>query len=199
MENNEKNTDMMEYGAGDGGNADLQPVPEEPEKKKKFSQKVAEFLLSEDYKLVTKDIYDRMILPVAKSLAVDIFKAIIYHGKPQSDGPYTVNEYTRYDRIYEGGSMYGSESKLPSRYRFRDIYYRSPEDAEQVLAALKAMLRRQKVVTIADYYQIAHKTPDPGYYDFGWTDLSSAKVYGVDGKEGRMYAIRFPNVIPMSR
>lgn len=197
MDDKELSTGAVQYDKGAGNDPQLPDISSAPEKKKSLGEKIAGFLASDDFNILSKSIYERKIAPVLQRLAVDIFAEIIYHGKPHNDNNiFSSGPYTDY-QMYSGSSK-GSESQNISRFRFREIYYRTAEDAERVLSVLNSMIRQKGFVTVADYYNVARQTPEYTYYNYGWDRLDGASVYGYNNSRNeRIYGIRFPSVKPM--
>ena len=68
---------------------------------------------------------------------------------------------------------------------------RSREDAERVLEGLDAYLETYDAVPVSAFFELIGITAPYTYHDFGWTNLSDAKVIITENG----YSIRFPKPI----
>lgn len=172
------------------------PVDSQVIQKKSFSKKIASALMSEDYKGIGKNIWRNIVWPATQRILVKSFEAIIYHGKI---GPSSLDDRTDYGSFYDGGggSLRGSESRVISD--FGEIRFRSQQAAERVLDTMYARLRQNKIITVADYYKIAGQTPQYTYYNYGWTNLNSARIFHYTIKGERFWCIRLPEPMYVER
>lgn len=71
---------------------------------------------------------------------------------------------------------------------FKEIIFESRKSAEEVLTRMDELLETYKMVTVADFYDIAGITPS--FFDtrYGWTNLKDAEVVRV--RDG--YKIKLP-------
>ena len=75
------------------------PIESQIVKKKSLSRRIADALMSEDYKLIFKSIYENIVSPAIKKIAVEAFRAFVYRGKTSSS---SYDEYTDYGAFHEG-------------------------------------------------------------------------------------------------
>ena len=163
------------------------PIESKIVKKRSLSKRIADALMSEDYKLIFQSIYQNIISPAIKKIAVEAFRAFVYRGKT-SGGSY--DEYTDYGSYHEGSSIRGSESR--SRPTIGEIQFRSREAAERVLSIMQNKLRKEKVILVADYYKIAGQTPEHTFYNYGWTNLNSSYIFHYNEAGERVWGIHLP-------
>ena len=188
-----------EPGAAENTQLPALPPPEESSvvKKPSLSKRIATALLSEDYPKVLGGIYKSIIDPAIKQLAVEAFKALVYHGKPSNDISPSYG-YTPYESFSGGSEFRGSETYL--RKSFGEIQFRSKESADAVLSRTRAYLQKNGLVCVSDYYQIANHRPEPSYFNYGWTNLNGAFVsHYRDAKLGEVWYINFPEPIYVDR
>lgn len=105
-------------------------------------------------------------------------------------------------RINYGGFFSGGErkerisdvKKPEAQMGFENLCFESKGEAEIVLDNMVEILNSEyKQVTVADFYELAGFTGEFTDYDFGWKDLSGAKVkYSRDG-----YYIDLPRCISL--
>ena len=167
----------------------------EPEKKRSWlSSKLINLLTSDDYKTTFNKIYNTMVIPMMQKLAVDAFRMLVYQGKSSND---IQGSYTPYDSYSDGlfRSSGGGSETYPSQ-PFKDIPFRTRAEAEAVLRALIDKLRKDRIISVADYYTMANVAPAPSYYNHGWSTLNGARVYGYRDAKGRdVWSISFPRTI----
>lgn len=171
------------------------PIESQIMQKKSISKKIASFLMSEDYNAIFKNIYQSIIEPAIKKLAVDAFRAFVYRGSSKGGG---YDEYTDYQSYHDGGSSVRGSEMRP-RQDFGEISFRSRESAERVLDIMRNKLRKDKLVYVADYYRISGQTPQHTYYNYGWTNLNSAYIYHYSVKGERLWAIHLPEPMYVDR
>ena len=101
--------------------------------------------------------------------------------------------YVEYSaRAAQPGSRSRSQQNQPHVSTDLESYaLRTREDAERVLEGLDAYLETYDAVPVSAFFELIGITAPHTYYDFGWTNLSSAKV--VTNENG--YSIRFPKPI----
>lgn len=163
------------------------PIESQIVKKKSLSRRIADALMSEDYKLIFRSIYDNIVSPAIKKVAVEAFRSFVYRGKT-SGGSY--DEYTDYGSFHDGGSRGGSEARMkPS---IGEIMFRSEDAAERCLAIMHNKLKKENLILVADYYKIAGQTPSHTHYDYGWTNLNSAYIYRYRNNGERVWGIHLP-------
>lgn len=78
-------------------------------------------------------------------------------------------------------------------YDYDELEFETKDDATDVLDNLIALLRGEKVVSVADLYGLAGTKMRPVDEDWGWTDLRGAYVH----RSGRVWMIRLPRPCPI--
>lgn len=164
------------------------PIESQVVKKKSLSRKIADALMSDDYKMIFHHIYENIVSPAMKKIAVEAFRAFVYRGKTSGGGGY--DEYTDYGSFHGGGGSFSDESR--SRPSVGEIMFRSQESADRVLGIMRNKLRKEGVILVADYYKIAGQTPEHTYYNYGWTNLNSSYIYHYSNKGERVWGIHLP-------
>lgn len=80
------------------------------------------------------------------------------------------------------------EKTIEESERDNEIIFDSYEDAEHVLGELVNLLEKYRVIRVSDLYDICELTNNHINYQYGWTDLSEAKVI----KDNLGYKIQLP-------
>lgn len=163
------------------------PIESQIVKKKGLSRRIADALMSEDYKLIFKSIYENIVSPAIKKIAVEAFRAFVYRGKTTSS---SYDEYTDYGSFHDGSSSRGSEMKV--KPAIGEIMFRSEDAAARCLSIMRNKLKKENLILVADYYKIAGQTPEHTHYDYGWANLNSAYIYHYSNKGERVWGIHLP-------
>lgn len=171
------------------------PIESQVVKKKSLSKRIAGALMSEDYRLIFQSIYQNIIDPAIKKIAVEAFRAFVYRGKTQGSG---YDEYTDYQSYHSGGGSTGG-SEMRIKQDFGEIQYRSRESAERVLDIMRNKLRKEGLIYVADYYKISGQTPQHTFYNYGWTNLNAAYIYHYSVKGERVWGIHLPEPMYVDR
>jgi len=80
-------------------------------------------------------------------------------------------------------------------YSLLAIEYPSKEMAENILGQLLDKLKKDGIVTVADYMSISHHVSKYSDYEWGWTNLQSACVYCYNAKGVTHWGIHLPEPI----
>ena len=99
--------------------------------------------------------------------------------------------YVSYNTIKNQAS--NTISKVNSMFDFNNIIFGKRSDAENVLMQMNEALSMYKIVSVADFYDSCGQQPDPITNKYGWTDLSMARIVGVNGG----FMIKFPKPQPI--
>ena len=148
-------------------------------------------------------LYD-IFLPAVKDLILDIGHGAIdvaFGGIPGSyrRGSYRRRDdrsYVSYDRMYDDRDRRRDRREdRRTRDRLEDFIFEYREDAEDALDRMCDYLDRYDDVPVSYLYDICGKTVPHDFTkdDWGWTNLSSAKVCKTRGG----YYIDFPRVRPL--
>lgn len=79
------------------------------------------------------------------------------------------------------------------RYDYDELEFETKDDATDVLDNLIALLRGERVVSVADLYGLAGTKMRPIDENWGWTDLRGAYVH----RSGRVWTIKLPRPCPI--
>lgn len=166
--------------------------------KKTIAKRLADAFMQKDYRGIFAGVYKNIIDPSLKKVTFDtivaIVRDIIFQGSGVGAPPTIGNvDYTGYSG---GSSISGSEGR---REKIEEIYFRSQEEAEDVIRRMRDILRQRGILYVSDYYNIAGHTPKYTYYDCGWMNLDSLTSYGVMRNDIRYWALKLPKPIPIDR
>lgn len=179
----------------------IKPVLAEGEaktRKKSLTSKLVGIFVPEDVDNIKDYIIDDMIIPGIKHAILDGM-SMVFFKEPYSGGyggrKSMKGGRTSYERYYDDDRRGSSRHEMRDRSRTRDL--RAYEDidfitrakAELALDSLFEALDRYKQVPIGAIYEAANQPNEPIDYDYGWTDLSGARVEG-DSRSG--YYIYIP-------
>lgn len=174
-------------------------------KKKSTGRKFADAFFGEDITNVKDYLIFDIVIPSLKDGIIDAVTnglSMLLNGERGS----RVNRVTKrssvgtnYNKVYTlNGTQYGSDSKRfvrgrDSRYSGRggledDIILGMKAEAEEVLESMICYLEDNGEVSVGELYDLLGQSSSFTDRQWGWTDLSSARVVRV--AEG--YLIRFP-------
>lgn len=172
-------------------------------KRKTLLDRFKSTFIKEDPKNVRKYIIQEVIIPAIIDNAYDILTSaydMTFRGETvrrQKKGLInSLGSKINYGSFFSGGEK---KEKMPNYQRsdighsFDNICFESRGDAELVLDNMTDILSRYEVVRVADFYELAGITGEFTDNDFGWKDLSSAKV--SRSRDG--YFIDLPRCIPI--
>lgn len=175
--------------------------------KKSFLNKMVRAFVSEDIENIPSVIFYDVVVPAVKKTAYEIITDSSYrilnddsgtlrrslsqtryggYFRSDTERPRSVSKNSRNDvnfRDYKGGTQ-----------QYDSVAFGNRPDAEMVLEAMLEAISIYDSVSIADYYELAD-IPNDNYTlnNYGWTDLSSAKIIQV--KNG--YMIKLPKAIQL--
>lgn len=168
-------------------------------------RKIKDEFISEDAPSVGNYILYDVLVPALRDLLLDILHGSIDVAFGGSTGGYrrtssrsrNDRSYVSYDRMYDGRRTSvdrRSERRIHDRID-DDFEFDYKEDADDVLDWLCDIIDDEGKVSVAVLYDICRKTVPHDFVkeDWGWTNLSSAKVKPWRGK----YYIEFPRVRPI--
>ena len=164
-------------------------------KKKSELRKIADAFIQEDAHTVKNYIFDKVLVPAIKKTFSDIVTNSLDmflwgKGGNRRRGD---SERISYRRYYDEPRMSRDSERRSRSYSYDEIVLDSRDEAEEVLERMDELLRRYKMVSVADFYDlvgITGKTTDNRY---GWTDLRTAEV--VSDRDG--YLIKLPRAIAL--
>lgn len=186
-----------------------------PVEKTKFEKAVGLFL-AEDASMVSDSIMDDFIKPrlkefgkesilkvkefVADSL-IGCIQMIIFGKTSKKNGTYYtsggshVNYVTYYDGQPVNSTNYiSTKQPVGETYGLTLYSIESYGKAVEVLEELRAIIRRYKHASVADYYQLLSIAPSKTDWNFGWFDLEGVAV--TPYRDGR-YILNLPKPVSL--
>ena len=168
-------------------------------RKKNGIQRFAKSLFSEDFNL-TDYIYREVVVPKARDMLYKIVDEFLdgikdaassaLYGKDKRPD----NDRRPYHSYYEGEKNYEREARTVT-YRhidyddeYDDIIFERRGDAERTLQELRDNIEHYGLASVANLYSAVGKRVRPTDNDYGWDDLSRARVSPTFGG----YVINLP-------
>lgn len=170
-----------------------------------FADRLKAFLFKGD-KPVGAYLLEDVMLPAAQKTAVDLGKAVadtfvsgistvVYHGEaPKRQTPASRYSYQRYYDERNGAPQQGSYIRPATS--FEDVSFETRGEAEEVLSAMDDLLATYRLVRVADLYDLAGLSCAYTDNNYGWTDISSARV--ERSRLGDRFIIRMPKPMPIT-
>lgn len=167
-------------------------------KKEPLSRKFSNVFLSDTVDNVKSYIIFDVIVPGIRDLIYSMITngsdMLIYgrSGGNKGSGGGSKRDYTKFTRGSSGWS--NNEPRRGGnprdRHAYNDIIFDNRGDAREVLDCMSDILERFKMVSVADFYELAHAEECETYADrkYGWYDLSGADI--ARDRDG--YRIIFP-------
>lgn len=181
-------------------------APKAPVKVRKKSglKKIADDFIRDDLLKVKDFAINDVLIPAIKKSISDIFKTgidmMLYHGDTGNRGRYSDNSRVSYRSYYDNGpSRRRTETYSSRNHDYRDSpdiqerIFETRGEAEAVLDNLYRMMARYHIVSVADYLDETGVTGTYVDRDWGWSDISSARV--ERDRDG--YYIRMPRALPI--
>lgn len=163
-------------------------------KKKTVGSKIAD-----DVAGVTDYLKKDVLIPSAKKLIVDLVKNgidMLAYGSIDRRGDRSVVDRVSYDKRYvRSDDRYPSVPQTRARFDYDQIEFRSRDDAEKVLTRMDEVIETYGHVRVSDLYDLMGMTCDYTCNDYGWTNLSTARV--VRTRDG--YVLDMPRIAPIRR
>lgn len=106
--------------------------------------------------------------------------------------------YTSYGNYYTSGSSYnyqGNQQVVTPSNQIKKIRIESLGKAKEILADMQYYISVYNSTSVADYYQLAGIAINETDYNFGWYDLTNARIMYDSTVDG--YIIDFPKVVPL--
>lgn len=166
-------------------------------KKKNEFQKFAEDFVREDVSKIKSYIWNDVIVPTIKNTIWDAFTnsldMILFgesggHNKKKSPA-----SKVSYGKYYEKERSKSSYSNSHSRdvYDYDDIVLSNRGEAEDVITRMMEIMDEYDgMVSVADLYELVGESSRYTDNNYGWTDLSNARVERV--KDG--YLLKLPRI-----
>lgn len=169
--------------------------------KKKHSglKELTDGFIQEDAATVRNSLWYDILIPAAKKtiydMAMGALEMFFYGGGGGAPAK------SRMDRVSWRESSKSSNSKPAERvsstsgYRFDEVLYPSRQDAERVYAVMLEILDQYQVCTVSDFYSASNVTGSYTDNNYGWDDISSAKI--VRFNDG--WLLKLPKPMPLNR
>ena len=133
----------------------------------------------------------------------EFLQSILFPGsKRPKNGYYNGQQvnYTSYSGYYNSNGesyRYGQQpgSQVTPSNQVKKIRIDSLGDAKKILADMQGYIEVYKNASVVDYYQLVGVPGNETDFNFGWRDLSNARIY-YDSSIGG-YTIDFPKVVPL--
>lgn len=139
--------------------------------------------LSEDFRDVKNYVVSDVIVPAAKNTIVDIVTKginMLIYGEDRS--PSRRSSGTRFNYNGLSSSRYDDRDIRPARrstYDYDNLIYDTQGDAENVFEGMCDILDSCGSVSIGEMYDLSREQTISTDFDWGWTNLSTAKVAHV--------------------
>lgn len=168
-------------------------------------QKVTEEFIAENIENVKAYIWHDIIVPAAKSLALDIIRdgsEMMLEGRVRGNGS-RKSSYISYDSKSDRRSSYtgynsvsrsDTSDKASSRsslYHFDNIVVATRGEAEDILFTMEEIISEYEIVTVADLYELAGINGSHTDNKYGWRSISSASIMRI--RDG--YLLKFPKPV----
>lgn len=167
-------------------------------KQKSGLTKFTDVFVVEDMNNVKSYLLSDVVIPAVKKLFSDIVTngvdILLYgeRGAGKKSSPASKISYTRY---WDQSSNRRESSVVRPRavYDYDNIVLDSRGEAENVLMALDDTMDTYKMVRVADLYDLVGITGRHTDHNYGWTDITSAKIERC--RDG--YTIKLPRALPL--
>lgn len=168
-------------------------------KKEPLSRKFSDVFLSDSVENVKSYVIFDVIVPGIRDLLSSMITngtdMLIYgNSRGRVSGGRKGLDRENYSRISRGSNIGRSEGPVRAnprnRYSYNDIIFDSRADAREVLDCMGDILDRFKMVSVADFYELAKAEECETYTDrkYGWFNLDTAEI--IRDRDG--YRIIFP-------
>jgi hypothetical protein len=162
------------------------------EKKPSVGSKLQKIFLPEDVTDVKEWLIYDIFIPAAGNLICDtvnqVFgRRVVRKGSILGGG----------GRVNYQAASYPRSSMAPRRqstFDYNDICVTTSAEAHAILDELDALMEQYHVVSLADLYEAAGISCDYTYNNYGWKDISDARV--VRDTDG--WVLRFPKAMPIT-
>lgn len=154
-------------------------------KKEPLSRKFSDVFLSDSIDNVKSYVIFDVVVPAIKDLIVSMVTngtEMLVNGRSGGNRGSNRGRTDYNARFTRGNNIGHNEGPIRGnprdRYSYNDIIFDSRGDAREVLDCMFDILDRFKMVSIADFYELAHAEECEKYTDrkYGWFELSSADI-----------------------
>lgn len=157
-------------------------------------QKLTRIFIPEDIQSVKRYIIEDVVVPYFQDIILDAAKAWFNTNGRSGNKKSSTSSRISYREFYDSP---GPSRSVPvdreRERRWEDVVLSSRIEADDVLSRMDEILSRYRRVSVADFYDCVGITSVYTDNNYGWTDLSSARVYHVSNG----YMIKFPRVTPL--
>lgn len=154
-------------------------------------------ILTNDLETAKYDIINDVIRPIVEDSAYNILQSAlaIMFGRRYSPG----GSRTNYSSISKSTNSYSSYYQKPANQDNEDNIYRfrTRNEADNMLTELRELRARYPFVKVADIYDLADKTPPVTSFNWGWYDLSQARILRDNRDGDRPYILQMPKPRPL--
>ena len=174
----------------------LEKIVKGPVKTKKKGPGAA---ILDTLKSVGRYLYDDVVVPSVKKLFVDFVKngaETIAWGSDGRERGRSVVDRVSYDSFSKAPRQIRPSDSSRSRFDFDSIVIDSRGEAEMVLNRLDEVIATYGHARVSDLYDLLGISCDYTYNDYGWTNLSTARVVPV---RGGGFGFELPRVLPLHR
>lgn len=181
----------------------ITPVANGKKKEKKLSTKIKESFIADEALSFKDYLIKDLIVPIIKDAICDGITnglSMLFYGEPADYRRRDRDRRDGYRRYNYSGHYTSSRERERDRDRDRDRARHSPYDFEliecetksealDILDQMDNILEEYESVSIADMYDLAGVSRTPEDNNFGWTNLSQAKIEKT--RDG-LYIIQMP-------
>lgn len=166
-------------------------------KKESVSKKFSETFFAESLRNVLRSVWFDGIVPAIKDTFVDSISNatnLMVYGEKRKPKGSNVGKAS-YASYYKGSSNAPERSTRRSsdRYAYNEIIFESRGDAQEVKDCLEDIIDRYKMVSIADFYELAGQETSWSDEKYGWFDLDGMTI--TRDRDG--FRIRLPKAEPL--
>lgn len=168
-------------------------------RKKSAARKFTDVFISEDASNVKSYIISDVLIPAAKKLVSDIVRdgidMLLYGGtgkRRDSSNGYRP-DYVSYNKYSDRRDDRRYSSVQTSVRSYEDIEFETRGDAEAALRQMDDLLRRYKMVSVADLYDSVGLTGNYTDNKYGWLDLRDVRIVRTRDK----YILDLPRPVPI--
>lgn len=165
-------------------------------KKEPISRKFADTFLADNLQNVRSYVFNDVIVPAITDAIVDaltsgigmLFKGNPTAGRNRNKPAGNRVNYSSYSRDESRSSNRRTQPR--DRHGYADIIFDTRGDAQEVMDCLDEVLDKYKVISIADFYDLAGVPEESNYTDrnYGWYDLNGMVI--TRDRDG--YRIKLP-------
>ena len=164
-------------------------------KKKSGSAKVKDEVKSVGSYLITD-----VVIPSAKKLLVDFVKdgieMLAYGSARRGDRRPTVDKFSYDKRYIKADDRYPApQPRSRAQFDYDTISFDSYAEADMVLTRLDEVIETYGHARVSDLYDLIGMSCSYTYNDYGWTNLSTAKI--AHTRDG--YVLDMPRALPLRR